>query len=87
MGLDATLASGITDYKFKNTYEYTLVINTKSVNGILIIEIWSNKDALKGIKYNPVSYINENIVNTYLYGYNKDGKKIHENYIDASVYR
>ena len=86
-GLDATLASGIIDYKFKNTYEYPLVINTKAVNGKLTIEIWSNKDALKGIEYKPVSYVSGNVANTYLYGYDKDGNKIYEKHIDTSVYR
>ena len=86
-GLDATLASGIIDYKFKNTYEYPLVINTKAVNGKLTIEIWSNEDALKGIEYKPVSYVSGNVANTYLYGYDKDGNKVYEKHIDTSVYR
>lgn len=86
-GLDATLASGIIDYKFKNTYEYPLVINTKAVNGKLTIEIWSNEDALKGIEYKPVSYVSGNVANTYLYGYDKDGNKVYEKHIDTSVYK
>ena len=86
-GLDATLASGSIDYKFKNTYEYPLVINTKAVNGKLTIEIWSNEDALKGIEYKPVSYVSGNVANTYLYGYDKDGNKVYEKHIDTSVYR
>ena len=86
-GLDATLASGSIDYKFKNTYEYPLVINTKAINGKLTIEIWSNEDALKGIDYKPVSYVSGNVANTYLYGYDKDGNKVYEKHIDTSVYR
>ena len=86
-GLDATLASGSIDYKFKNTYEYPLVINTKSENGKLTIEIWSNKDALKGITYKPVSYANGKVANTYLYGYDKNNNKVYEKHIDTSVYR
>ncbi len=86
-GLDATLASGSIDYKFKNTYEYPLVINTKASNGKLTIEIWSNEDALKGIEYKPVSYVSVNVANTYLYGYDKDGNKIYEKHIDTSVYK
>ena len=86
-GLDATLASGSIDYKFKNTYEYPLVINTKATNGKLTIEIWSNEDALKGIDYKPVSYVSGNVANTYLYGYDKDGNKVYEKHIDTSIYR
>ncbi|MBQ3420405.1 MAG: VanW family protein, partial [Romboutsia sp.] len=86
-GLDATLASGSIDYKFKNTYEYPLVINTKAENGKLTIEIWSNKDALKGIIYKPVSYANGKVANTYLYGYDKNNNKVYEKHIDTSIYR
>lgn len=86
-GLDATLASGIIDYKFKNSYDYPLVINTIAKNGNLTIEIWSNKDALKGIEYDPVSYTSGKVSNTYLYGYDKEGNKVYEKHIDTSVYR
>lgn len=86
-GLDATLASGIIDYKFKNTYKYPLVINTKTINGNLTIEIWSNENVLQGIEYKPVSYVRGNIANTYLYGYDKEGNKVYEEHIDTSIYR
>lgn len=86
-GLDATLASGIIDYKFKNPYDYPLVINTIAKNGNLTIEIWSNKDALKGIEYDPVSYTSGKVSNTYLYGYDKEGNKVYEKHVDTSVYR
>lgn len=86
-GLDATLASGIIDYKFKNPYDYPLVINTIANNGNLTIEIWSNKDALKGIEYDPVSYTSGKVSNTYLYGYDKEGNKVYEKHVDTSVYR
>lgn len=86
-GLDATLASGSIDYKFKNTYDYPLVINTEAANGRLTIEIWSNENALKGLEYKPVSYASGNVANTYLYGYDKNGKKVYEKHIDTSVYR
>lgn len=86
-GLDATLATGSIDYKFKNTLDYPLVINTSTDSGRLTIEFWSNKDALKGIEYKPVGYASGNIANTYLYGYDKDGKKVYEKHIDTSIYR
>ena len=44
-GLDATLASGSIDYKFKNTYDYPLVINTYTSGGRIYIEFWSNKNS------------------------------------------
>lgn len=86
-GLDATLASGSIDYKFKNTHKYPVVINTYTGGGKLTIEFWSNKNALEGIEYKPVGYANGNVANTYLYGYDKEGKKVYEKHIDTSVYR
>lgn len=86
-GLDATLATGSIDYKFKNTHKYPIVINTHTGGGRLTIEFWSNEKALEGIDYKPVGYVSGNVANTYLYGYNKDGKKIYEKHIDTSVYR
>ncbi len=86
-GLDATLASGSIDYKFINTLEYPIVINTNCSNGKLTIEFWSNENSLKGIEYEAVSYISGRTANSYLYGYNKDGDKVYEKHIDTSVYR
>ncbi|MGL6104747.1 VanW family protein [Romboutsia sp.] len=86
-GLDATLASGSIDYKFKNTYEYPIVINTKSGGGVLTVEFWSNEKAMNGIEYKPVSYARGNYANTYLYGYDKEGNKVYEKHIDTSIYR
>lgn len=86
-GLDATLASGSIDYKFINTLEYPIVINTSCSNGNLTIEFWSNENALKGIEYEAVSYVSGRTANSYLYGYNKDGDKIYEKHIDTSIYR
>ncbi len=86
-GLDATLATGSIDYKFKNTHKYPIVINTYASGGSLTIEFWSNKDALKGVEYKPVGYANGKVANTYLYGYDKNGKKVYEKHIDTSIYR
>lgn len=86
-GLDATLATGSIDYRFKNTYKYPLVINTKAGGGTLTIEFWSNEKALNGIEYKAVGYASGNVANTYLYGYDKEGKKVYEKHIDTSVYR
>lgn len=86
-GLDATLATGSINYKFKNTYEYPIVINAYTSGGKLYIEFWSNKDATKGIEYKAESYVSGNIANSYLYGYDKDGKRVYEKHIDTSIYR
>lgn len=86
-GLDATLATGSIDYKFKNTHKYPIVINTYAFGGNLTIEFWSNKEILNGVEYKPVGYANGKVANTYLYGYDKNGKKVYEKHIDTSIYR
>ncbi|MBC5996322.1 hypothetical protein EAI30_10445 [Romboutsia ilealis] len=86
-GLDATLATGSIDYKFKNTYDYPLVINTYTSGGRIYIEFWSNKNATEGITYEAVSYANGKVANTYLYGYDSNKNKVYEKHIDTSVYR
>lgn len=86
-GLDATLASGSIDYKFKNTYEYPLVINTYTKDSNLYIEFWSNKEATKSINYEPVSFISGKRAESYLYGYDSKGNKVYEKFIDTSIYR
>lgn len=86
-GLDATLASGSIDYKFKNTYKYPLVINTYTSGGRVVIEFWSNKNATEGIRYEPVSYVSGKRANTYLYGYDSNNKRVYEKHIDTSIYK
>lgn len=86
-GLDATLASGIIDYKFKNPYDYPVVINTDTKDNKLYIEFWSNNEVNKNITYEPISFVSGKSAQSYLYGYDKDGKKVYEKFIDTSVYK
>ncbi|MEF9992546.1 MAG: VanW family protein [Romboutsia sp.] len=86
-GLDATLATNLIDYKFKNTYEYPIVLNTYTKDGKVYTELWSNKNATKDITYEAVSYSNGNISNAYLYGYDEYGNKVYEKHLNTSVYR
>lgn len=86
-GLDATLASGSIDYKFKNTYDYPIIINTYTKDSNLYIEFWSNKEVNKNITYEPISFTNGRSAQTYLYGYDVGGNKVYEKFIDTSIYR
>lgn len=85
-GLDATLATGIKNLRFKNPYDYPIYIHAYVVGGQITVEIWSNKSVLDGKKYTPVSFVKGNVANTYLYGYNNKGELIYKKYIDTSVY-
>lgn len=86
-GLDATLATGSKNLRFKNPYNYPIYIHAYTVGGQITVEFWSNKSVLDGKKYTPVSFVKGNVANTYLYGYNNKGELIYKKYIDTSIYR
>ena len=86
-GLDATLATGIKNLRFKNTYNYPIYINAYIIGGQMTVEFWSNKSVLQGIKYIPISFIKGNVANTYLYGYNNKEELIYKKFIDTSIYK
>ena len=86
-GLDATLATGSKNLKFKNPYDYPVYIHAYTVGGQITVEFWSNKSVLDGKKYTPVSFVKGNVANTYLYCYNSKGELIYKKFIDTSIYR
>lgn len=86
-GLDATLATGSKNLRFKNPYNYPIYIHAYIIGGQITVEFWSNKSVLEGIKYTPVSFIKGNVANAYLYGYNSKGKLIYKKFIDTSIYK
>ncbi|MCC3867069.1 VanW family protein [Terrisporobacter mayombei] len=86
-GLDATLATGSKNLRFKNSYDYPIYIHAYTVGGQITVEFWSNKSVLDGKKYTPVSFVKGNVANTYLYGYNNNGELIYKKYIDTSIYK
>lgn len=88
LGLDATLADGYIDLKFKNPYDYPIVINSYVDNGKATVEFWSNDSVLKGIRYEPKAIQTSPLnAETYLYGYNKDGQVVYEKFVDKSTYQ
>ncbi|MPM33870.1 hypothetical protein SDC9_80451 [bioreactor metagenome] len=86
-GLDATLATGSKNLRFKNSYDYPIYIHAYTVGGQITVEFWSNESVLGGKKYTPVSFVKGNVANTYLYGYNNKGELIYKKYIDTSIYK
>lgn len=86
-GLDATLATGSKNLRFKNPYNYPIYIHAYTAGGQITVEFWSNKSVLDGKKYTPVSFVKGNVANTYLYGYNSKGELIYKKFIDTSIYR
>ncbi len=85
-GLDATLAEGYKNLRFKNPYDYPIYIDAYTIDGQLTVDFWSNKSVLDGKTYVPVSFINGNVANTYIYGYNNKEELIYKKFIDTSIY-
>ena len=88
-GLDATVAvtSGyVTDYKFKNNLDYPIYISAYTNGGKLTVDIWSNKDAKKGIEYKTESVRHGyGSYTAYRHAY-KDGKLIKTENLGNSYY-
>ena len=88
MGLDSTLADGFIDLKFKNDYNYPIVINSSASNGSLTIEFWSNDSVLKGLRYEPKSIQKNSLsADAYLYSYDANGTMVSEQFLDTSTYK
>ncbi len=87
LGLDAAIGDELPDLVFKNTLDYPIVINASVVNGAITIEFWSNVNATNGITYEPTTIsTGELSVDTYLKGYDEDGKCVINEYLNSSSY-
>lgn len=85
-GLDSTVYSTTTDYKFKNDYSYPFYIVSYVKGNYLTVDIWSNENALEGKTYEPYSVYSNGGYLAYLKTI-KDGKVIETKYLDKSVYK
>ncbi|MCL1951046.1 MAG: VanW family protein [Turicibacter sp.] len=92
-GQDATMAEGFIDYRFVNTLDYPIYIHASTNGGTLLIEFWSNEEALNGITYLPRTVFKGlteqgfRKYDTTLYGYNKDGELVYEEFLHRSLYK
>ncbi|NLK94428.1 MAG: vanomycin resistance protein VanB [Clostridiales bacterium] len=66
-GLDATVAWGSIDYKFKNTYDFPIYIEGITQNKNVIFNIYGDPDALGNKTYNMESEIIETIPGEIVY--------------------
>lgn len=85
-GLDATVYSTTTDFKFKNNYEYPVYIVSYVKGNYLTVDIWTNENALGGKTYEPYSVASNGGWLAYLKTI-EDGKVIETKYLDKSVYK
>jgi len=60
-GLDATVAYGYLDYKFKNTYDFPIYIQGSTVGKVLTYNIYGDTSKLNGKTYDMVNEILETI--------------------------
>ena len=88
-GLDATVAvtSGyVTDFKYKNDYDYPVYISAFVSGNKLTIELWSNKEAKKGLEYKTESVrLGYGSYQAYRYTY-KDGELVNTEDLGKSYY-
>ena len=85
-GLDATVYSTTTDYKFKNEYSYPVYIVSYVNGNYLTVDIWSNSNAAGGKTFEPYSLASNGGWLSYL-RIKKDGKVIETKYLDRTVYK
>ena len=92
LGLDATVAWGYLDYKFKNTYDFPIYIEGIAGNGTVTFNIYGDPAALGGNTYELVS---ENLgtdaqgnskAKSYQVTY-KNGVEINREYIATDTYK
>ena len=86
-GMDATVYSNTTDFRFKNNSNYPIYIEASADNGKLIVNFWSNENIIeKGYRYQPRSVKIGNLAyKTYLDTYYND-ELIKTTYLNSSYY-
>lgn len=88
-GLDATVAvtSGVvTDFRFKNSYDYPVYVSAFVEDDKLTIELWSNSNAKNGIEYKTESVkLGYGAYKAYRHAY-KDGNLIDSENLGYSYY-
>ncbi len=85
-GLDATVSSTTTDYKFKNQYDYPVYIASYVVGGNLTVDIWSSDKTLGNKTYEPYSYFSNGGYVSYLKEF-ENGKYVSQKYLNTSYYK
>lgn len=85
-GLDATVYSTTTNYKFKNQYEYPIYIVCYVKGNYLTVDMWSNENALGGKTFEPYAIYSNGGYLAYL-KVMENGKLIETKYLDKSYYK
>ena len=85
-GLDATVYSTTTNYKFKNQYEYPIYIVCYVKGNYLTVDMWSDENALGGKTFEPYAIYSNGGYLAYL-KVMENGKLIETKYLDKSYYK
>lgn len=85
-GLDATVSSTTTDYKFKNQYDYPVYIASYVTGEKLTVDIWSSDKTLGNKTYEPYSYFSNGGYVSYLKEF-ENGKYVSQKYLNTSYYK
>lgn len=85
-GLDATVYSNTTDFKFKNQYKYPIYIVSYVKGNYVTVDIWTSKDALEGKEFEPYAVYSNGGYLAYLKVI-KNGNVIDNIYLNKSYYK
>lgn len=85
-GLDATVSSTTTDYKFRNQYAYPVYITSYVTGEKLTVDIWSSDKTLGNKTYEPYSYFSNGGYVSYLKEF-ENGKYVSQKYLNTSYYK
>lgn len=85
-GLDATVSSTTTDYKFKNQYDYPVYIASYVTGEKLTVDLWSSDKTLGNKTYEPYSYFSNGGYVSYLKEF-ENGKYVSQKYLNTSYYK
>ncbi|MDD6879009.1 MAG: VanW family protein [bacterium] len=87
-GQDATVYGDKTDYRFKNQYSYPILIVSYIENSKVVIDIWSNNNALDGKSFKVESTKNsKGGYMTYLLKYDSNGKLEEKKLLHTTYYK
>lgn len=86
LGLDATVAWGYLDYKFKNPYDFPIYIEGITENKILTFNIYGDPTVLGNKTYDMVSEIKGKEAKSYQVTY-ENGKEVNREFIAKDIYK
>ena len=86
LGLDATIAWGYLDYKFKNPYDFPIYIEGITENKTVTFNIYGDPSVLGDKTYDMISEVNGKEAKSYQVTY-ENGQEIEREFISKDIYK